>query len=132
MKKIVFFLIIVFVVTVSAFAQTYTVQSVTGRVEQEAGGKRVAVKTGDTLNAGTIIHTGVASSLALKNGEQSLTIPAMRSGKVAELTTVTSSIRISGNVARIDTGEVDRTRAQVSTASARASDAAEDEDIAAE
>ena len=132
MKKIVFFLIIGCVMAASAFAQSYTVQSVTGRVEQEAGGKRVEVKAGDTLSADTVIHTGVGSSLVLKSGERTFTVPAVRNGKVAELSTAASSVRISGNVSRINTGEVDRTTGQVSTASARASEAAEDEDIAAE
>jgi hypothetical protein len=51
---------------------------------------------------------------------------------VADLASAASGVRISGNIAKTDTGAVTRTTAQASTASARASDAAQGEDIAAE
>ena len=132
MKRIGFLVLIALAVVTAAFAQNYTVQEVTGRVEREAGAQRVALKAGDTLAADTVIHTGVGSSLVLKSGDRSFTDQAVRSGKVSELTSAGSGVRISGNVTRVDTGQVNRTTAQVSTASARASDAAADEDIAAE
>ena len=132
MKKIGFLALIALAVTTVVFAQSYAVQEVTGRVEREAGNQRVAIKAGDTLNADTVIHTGIASSLVLKNGDNSFTVQAVRSGKVSELITAASNVRISGAITRVDTGQISRTTTQVSTASARASDAAEDEDIAAE
>ena len=133
MKRIVIFVILACVITVFAFAESFTVQSVSGRVERESGNQRVAVKAGDTLNGEVIIHTGVGASIVLKDGgDRTFTVPAARTGKVAELATVSSGVRISGSVARTDTGTVARTTAQVSTASARASDAAEDSDIAEE
>jgi hypothetical protein len=132
MKKIFLALVIAFVFTAAVSAQTYTVQSVTGRVEREAGNQRVAVKAGDTLNADTVIHTGVASSLVLKSGSDSFNVPAMQNGKVSSLVTAAAGVRISGNIARVDTGEAARVTGQVSTASARASDSAQDKDIAAE
>jgi len=118
--------------TVCVFAQSYTVQSVTGRVQQEKGGDRVELKAGDTLSGDTVVHTGVGASLVLKEGDKTFTVTAARSGKVAELTAAAPGVRISGNVAKTDTGAVSRTTAQASTASARASEAAQDEDIAAE
>jgi len=132
MKKILIFAVLMAALTVCAFAQSYTVQSVTGRVQQEKGGNRIDIKAGDTLTAETIIHTGVGASLVLKEGDKTFTVTAARKGKVAELAAASSGVRISGNVAKTDTGAVNRTTAQTSTASARASDAAGDGDIAAE
>ena len=132
MKRIVFLVLIALAVVASASAQSYTVQEVTGRVERESGNQKVAIKVGDTLTASTVINTGVGASLVLWNGEKSFTVPAVRSGKVSELITTASGLRLSGNITRVDTAEASRATAQVSTASARASDAAADEDIAAE
>ena len=132
MKKILVLAVLLCVVAAFAFADNFTVQSVTGRVERESGGKRVAVKAGDTLDGETVIYTGVNASIVLKDGDRTLTVPAARNGKVAELARAASGVRVSGNVARTDTGSVSRTTAQVSTASARASDAAQEEEIAEE
>ena len=133
MKKIVVLLVMMCVFTVCVFAQSYTVQSVAGRVQQEKGGSRVDIKAGDTLTADTVIHTGVGASMVLKDGDKTFTVPAAKSGKVSEQAVpAASGVRISGNVARTDIGTVNRTTAQVSTASARASDAAKNEDVAAE
>ena len=133
MKKIAVLVVLVCVVTVFAFADSFTVQSVTGRVERESGSQRVEVKAGDTLNGNTVIHTGVGASIVLSDGSgRAVTIPAVRNGSVAELTRASAGVRIGGNVARTDTGAISRTTAQVSTASARASDAAKDADIADE
>ena len=132
MKRITLLVIAMCVMAVSAFAQSYTVQEVKGRVQKESGGSRVDVKAGEALTAETVIHTGVGASLVLKEGEKSFTVPGAKSGKVGELATTTAMVRIGGNVATTDTGAVTRTAGQTSTASARASEAAEDEDIAAE
>jgi hypothetical protein len=132
MKKLVFFTVLACVVAAFTFAQSYTVQSVSGRVQQEANGVRVDVKAGDTLNADTIVHTGIGASLVLIDGGKTLTVPAAKSGTVTELSVAASGVRITGNVTQVNTGTVARTTGQVSTASARASDAAQGEDIAAE
>ena len=132
MKKIVVLAVLMCALAVCTFAQNYTVQSVSGRVERESGGSRVVVNVGDTLTADTVIHTGVGASLVLKEGEKNFTVPGARSGKTGELATTSSMVRIAGNIAHTDTGAVNRTTVQTSTASARASDAALDEDIAAE
>jgi len=131
MKRICVLLAMMFA-AVCVFAQDYTVQSVTGRVQQERGNTRVDIKVGDTLTAETVVYTGIGASLVLQEGNNSFTITAARSGRVAELTVAASGVRINGNIARTDTSAVNRTTAQASTASARASDAAQDGDIAAE
>ena len=132
MKRIGFLVLIALAVNATVFSQNYTVQEVTGRVERESGSQKVVVKAGDTLTSNTVIYTGIASSLVLNDGVKSFTIQAARSGKVSELINAASGIRIGGNITRVDTAEASRTTTQVSTASARASDAAADEDIAAE
>jgi hypothetical protein len=136
MKKIVLLAIIGYVMagifgSMSVFAQSFTVQSVSGRVELEKGGNRVAIKGGETLTAETVIHTGIGASLVLKDGDKTVTVGAARSGKVAELA-VSGGVRITGNVATTNTDTVNRSSTSLSTGSARASDAAAGEDIAAE
>jgi len=131
MKRIVVLVIMMCAIAVCVFAQSYTVQSITGRAQQEKGGSRVDLKVGDTLNADSIIHTGVGASVVLKDGDKTLTVTAARSGKVSEVAS-SSAVRITGSVAKTDTGAVNRTTAQASTASARASEAAQGDDIAAE
>jgi len=84
MKKIVFFAVLMLALTVCAFAQSYTVQSVTGRVQQEKGGSRVEVKAGEILSGDTVIYTGIGASIVLKEGDKTFTIKAARNGKVSE------------------------------------------------
>ena len=132
MKQVGLLVLIALAVVTACFSQNYTVLEVTGRVEREAGNQKVVIKAGDTLTDATVIYTGVASSLVLNNGGSSFTIQALRSGKVSDLIAMPSGVRISGNITRVDTSQTSRTTTQVSTASARASDAAADEDIAAE
>ena len=132
MKKLVFFVLLISAISVFAFAQTYAVENVTGRVERESGGQRLAVKAGDRLDSETVLFTGVGASVALKAGEKIVTIPAARNGKVTDLVKAASGVRISGNIARTDTGAANRATAQIGTASARASEAAGDFNVAAE
>ena len=132
MKKIVFLTVLMTVMAAGVFAQSYIVQSVSGRVQKESGGSRIDVKVGDTLTAETVIITSVGASLVLNEGGKNFTIPGARTGKVGELAAAASGVRIGGNIATTDTSTVTRTTGQTSTASARASDAAQDEDIAAE
>jgi len=132
MKRIVVLVIMMCAMAVCVFAESYTVQSVTGRVQQEKGGSRVELKVGDTLTADTVIHTGVGASVVLKTGDKTLNVTAAKSGKVSEVASAPSSVQIKGSVAKTDTGAVNRTTAQASTASARASEAAQGDDVAAE
>ena len=130
MKKIVLAVLITGVITVTAFAQNYTVEKVTGRVQREVGSARTDVKNGETLAQDTVIFTAIGAALILNDGDKSVTVPAARSGKVAELTAAGVQTRINGNIAR--TNGVSRTTSQILAASARASEFAQEENIAFE
>ena len=132
MKKILLAAVLALAFAHVVFAQNYTVQSISGRVEQERGSSRVVVNTGDVLSANTVIFTGIGASLVVREGDKTHTIPAARNGKISELAAFSGGVRISGNVARTDTAGITRTTGQIATASARASDAAAENDIAAE
>jgi hypothetical protein len=120
----------------AAFAQPFTVQSVSGRVEKETGGSWAAVKAGDTLADDAVIRTGIGARLTLTSEGRTFSVGAVQTGKLASLTGNSAGnsggIRIDGRVVQTDTGEVSRSTGRVSTASARAGDAAAEEDIAAE
>jgi hypothetical protein len=80
----------------------------------------------------TVVRTGIGARLTLSSGERTFSIGAVQTGKLASLAGSAVAIRIEGQVTQTDTGEVSRNTGRISTASARASDAAADEDIAAE
>jgi len=132
MKKITVLILMICVLAGFVFADSFTVQNVTGRVQREAGGRRVDVRAGDVLTADTIIYTGVGANLILREGDRNLTVPSARSGRLGDLATLAAGTRVGGSVARVDTAAITRNTAQIATASARASDAAEDDDIASE
>jgi len=132
MKKGILFFVIAMIIATAVSAQSYTVQEVTGRVQKEAGSNRVNITAGETLNADAMIHTGVGASLVLKAGDNTFTVPAARSGMLSELITSASGVRIGGNITRTDATAAGRNIGQISTASARASDAADALDVAAE
>jgi len=123
MKKLLFLTIIVCAVTALVFADNFTVQSVTGRVEQESGNQRVEVRVGEVLDGNVILHTGVGAALVVRDESgRSITIAAARNGSLTELTKVAApAVRVGGTIARTDTGAASRTSANVGTASARAS-----------
>ena len=133
MKKMLLVLIALLAIGGAVFAQSFTVQSVSGRVERETGGgKWEAVKAGDALTGDTVVRTGIGAALTLASEGRTFSVGAVKTGEIAALAGNAGSIRIEGRVAQTDTGEVSRTTGRVSTASARASDAAAEEDIAAE
>jgi len=137
MKKIMVLVVVFVILAGSVFAQNsqqanYTVRTVTGRVQREAGNSRVDVRAGDILSPLTVVYTGIGASLVLTQGEATFTIPANRNGRVGELAVAGTGVRLNENVARVETGVIARTGNQISTASARASDAAADDDIAEE
>ena len=131
MKRVFVLALLLSLAITSVFAADFTVQTVNGRVEREAGNQRVAVQVGDVLKSDTVIITGVGSTVVLldRNGK-TVNVRAAQNGKVADLTR--SGISISGNVTRTDTTAAVRITSQTTTASARASDVAADLDIAAE
>jgi hypothetical protein len=92
------------------------------------------LKAGDTIYGETVIHTSIGSSVVLKDSAgKTFTVGAARNGKAAELAQAGSSgVRVGGTTTRTDTGAVSRNTSNVSTASARASDQAGGDDIAAE
>jgi hypothetical protein len=132
MKKTLVILIVFMATGGAVFAQSFTVQNVSGRVEQETGGSWTAVKAGDTLSADSVIRTGIGARLTLASEGRTFSVGAVQTGKLASLAGNSGAIRIDGRVAQTDTAAVSRSTGRVSTASARASDAAAEEDIAAE
>jgi hypothetical protein len=136
MRRILLILAVLMAIGGAAFAQSFTVQSVSGRVEQETGGGWAAVSTGDTLSGDSVIRTGIGARLTLASEGRTFSIGAVQTGKLASLAGNSAGnsggIRIDGRVVQTDTGEVSRSTGRVNTASARAGDAAAEEDIAAE
>ena len=131
MKRFVILAVLLVVVAAFAFAQNFTVTSVNGSVERVSGNQRIAVRVGDTLAADTVINTGNGASLELRAASgRTITVAEARNGTVAELTR--GGVSVTGNVSRTNTDAVNRQTAGNATASARASDAAGDDDIAAE
>jgi hypothetical protein len=132
MKKLLLVLIVFGAIIGAAFGQSFTVQSISGRVERETGGKWEAVKAGDALTGNAVIRTGIGARLVLASEGQTFSVGAVQTGPLSTLAGSSAGIRIDGRVVQTDTGEVSRTTGRVSTASARASDAAAEEDIATE
>ena len=135
MKRLIFMSILVCAAAAFVFAENFTVISVTGRVEKESGNQRVEVRVNEVLDGNVIIHTAVGASVVLRDESgRSITVSAGRNGSVAELTTATTpSVRPAGTINRTDTSAVNRSTAQVGTASARGSisvQAADDDDDA--
>jgi hypothetical protein len=133
MKKMLLVLIALTAIGGAVFGQSFTVQNVSGRVERETGGGWEAVKAGEALEGSTVIRTGIGARLVLVSGEKTFSVGAVQTGQLASLAGgSTAGIRIDGRVSQTDTSAVSRNTGRINTASARASDAAEEEDIAAE
>jgi hypothetical protein len=129
MKRMLMLLIISLAAT-TIFAQSFTVQEVTGRVERDTGnGNWTAVTRGETLRADSVIRTVIGSSLTVRNGDQVLTVPAMKNGRLSDIAGIGAAITIQGRVSETDTSAVRDNAARVTTASARASDAAGEAEI---
>jgi len=126
MKRVILILVIVFAVTMAVSAQTYTVQEITGRVEQNAGGRWEPVNVGDTLRADAVIRTLIGARLSIRSGNDILTVGAMRNGILMELLDNSAVIQLQDRVSHTDTEATERISGRVTTASARASDAAGD------
>ncbi|MDR2160133.1 MAG: hypothetical protein LBP23_08735 [Treponema sp.] len=130
MKKLCVVLLIGLAVSaVVSAADRYTVQSVAGKVEREVSpGKWEAVTAGTSLTGATVINTGINSTLVIKSGDRSVTVPAMKKGTVETLAASGggAGIKISGKVSSSDAAVSARGTINTSTASTRASDAAED------
>jgi len=130
MKKFVFLMVFAVLITAFAFADNFTVQSVSGRVERESGSQRVAVNAGDVLTSQNVIHVAIGASVVLVDGAgRAVTIPSTRNGAVADLVRASSGIRLGAGGAQVDLAGAARATGQVGTGSARASDEAADDDI---
>lgn len=136
-KKVLFFAVLALFAATSMFAagaDSYKVESVTGKVQYEATpGTWKNVTVGQELSASTVINTSLNSSLVVAKGGSKVTIKAMQKGTIESLS-AGSSVASTGikkgtslqslNVA----DDVDGTARSVVTASSRASEAKEDID----
>ena len=91
----------------TVFAEDYTVESVTGKVEREVSpGKWQALAKGMVLNPATVIDTGLNAQLVLSAGGRSVTVNARQKGTVENLISGTSAsgVRISEKATESETG----------------------------
>jgi hypothetical protein len=128
MRKIVFLVLILGLAFsgIAFAADSYVVQSVTGKVEKEVSpGKWEAVSVGSNLSAAIMLNTGLNSSLVVKNGDKTVTIKAMQKGTVESLAAAGSSgsVKIGGRISVSNTAVNARGTSNTSTASTRASEA---------
>jgi len=135
MNKIVVFALLLAIVGagVAFAADGYTVQNVTGKVEREVSpGKWEAVKAGAVLPAGTVVNTGLNSTLVVQNNGKDVTIRAMQKGAIDALAGAGSggAVKIGGNVLQSNTRITGKGASNISTASTRASEAQDDYDWA--
>ena len=125
MKKTLVVLLL-FLITFPIFAQ-YTVTSVTGAVQKEIRPNVwQPITVGETLQSDTVIRTGIGAVLVIKRGDETHTINSGSLGMIMDVLHNSRQIRISGNVATTDLTVTARRSGHISTASARASDAAAD------
>jgi D-serine deaminase-like pyridoxal phosphate-dependent protein len=136
MKKLIFMVIILGLVTGAVFAADgYAVDSVRGRVEKEVSpGKWEAVSPGSMVFANTVINVGLNSRLVIKEGTKAVTIDTMGKNTVQNLISAASGgaggVKIAGKAVNTQTGTVSQSTSNISTASTRASDAAGDQEWA--
>jgi len=115
-----------------AVATEYIVQSVTGKVEFEAAPGKWEVVTGNMkLQPTVVVNTGLNSTLVVKLGDRVVTIKALQKGAVSKLASEVASsksgVKIGAKATASDvTAESGQSRANISTASTRASDATND------
>jgi hypothetical protein len=130
MKKGIFWVFLLGIVFAGlVFADGYTVETVTGKVEREVSpGKWEAVTPGMALSPATVINTSLNAQLVLNTGAKSVTIKAMQKGTIQSLIggASNSGVKISGKVSETKIDVSSRGTSNISTASTRASDAAGD------
>jgi hypothetical protein len=130
MKKILFPVFLLGVILGGmAFAEDYTVESVTGKVEREVSpGKWQALGRGMILSSDTVIDTGVNAQLVLSSGGNSVTINARQKGTVENLIGGVSvpGVRISEKVTESQDGVSSRGSSGAASGSAGTSGAVVD------
>lgn len=127
-------LILISMMAVPLFAQ-YTATDVRGRVELETSPNIwQIVSNGDNLTGACVIRTGLGASVVFEDPEGvAHVILSNRVGMIVDLIHDNQRIRLNvGNITRVDTAPSGRVTRAIPTASARASDAAGDLDIAEE
>jgi len=130
MKRIIFVFLFAVLTAIVSFAQDYTVQEVSGRVEKDLGnGNWAVVKPGEILRRETIIRTGIDAFVTVKAGEQSLRVDSSKTGKITEIAGNRGAIQIQGKVAEADTSAVRRKTIRIYSSAARANTAEEDEEV---
>ena len=131
MRKVLIVAFLVCLFTTFAFAaESFTVQTVTGPVKNASG---VEIKANDKLDGDTVISVGGLGAYIILNDSTGKDMTLRQSGKVSDLIAKASGgLRMSQGVVQTDTTAVTRSIGQTSTASARASDQAGEDDIAAE
>ena len=133
MKKILVFVLVSMIAAVGIFAQSYTVDEVSGSVTIDTGGGKLEqIKVGDKLTADTIIRTGIGASLKVKLDELTLIVGSAKNGRLGDLAGSSTGIQIQGRVSQTEDGEGGRTSGRTVTATARAADAAADLEVAEE
>ncbi|MDR2247120.1 MAG: hypothetical protein LBE17_10725 [Treponema sp.] len=80
MKKTMLVLIALLAIGGAVFGQSFTVQSVSGRVERETGGKWAAVNAGDTLTGEAVIRSGIGARLVLASDGRTFSVGRCRPG----------------------------------------------------
>jgi hypothetical protein len=125
MKKTLISVLLIALVGLSVFAD-YPVVEVKGKVEMETQSGWVPVEKGAEIVPGTIISIGLASHLCVEDGGKLVYLSTMKRGPIEDF--LTRKVTIGGNVITTDTSDKGRRTTNISTASARASDADADVD----
>ena len=134
MNKKVVVLVSVFALALScAFAEKksqYKVQSLVGKVTYQVSATEWApVTDGMELDEGTVVSTGLNSTLVVLLDGKSTTIKPMKKGKLNELLALAStkgSVKVGSKVTKADVAADTTTKKGISTASSRASEAKDD------
>ncbi|WP_407397526.1 hypothetical protein [Treponema sp.] len=114
----------------AAKADSYVVESVTGKVQYEATpGSWKDVTVGQKISSATVVKTNLNSNLVVSAGEEKTTIKAMQNGAIDALVSAASGTAKTIKKGSLKNGAVagkTETRKGVATASSRASEAKED------
>ena len=99
MSKRVFFILLIMLITIPIFAQSATVQRVSGKVElMKSGGNWAAVAAGDSFPIGATISTGFRSSAVLLVADSEITVLPLTRMAIDDLietqTTVTTNLNL--------------------------------------
>ena len=134
LKSLVLAAAVLFTASAMFAAESYTVKSVTGKVQYEAApGSWKNVTAGQKISSSTVVNTSLNSTLVVADGKSSITIKAMQKGTIESLSLAAKSgsngIKKGTGLAKSSVSdEVTGSSKGVATASSRASEAKEDID----